>query len=263
VAQAQRFGAEILVPVSVVGLSVDGGYKRVALAGGRELVTRAVIAATGMTYRELDAQGISNYIGAGAYYGAAMTEAHSCRGCSVMVVGGGNSAGQSAVYLSRFARDVSVVIRRDDLNTTMSHYLIQQLDELPNVRILPRMVAERLEGEGRLQRVWLKSLVDESVSAEDVDAIFIFIGTRPHSDWLPPSVLRNDKGFVVTGHDAELAEAFSRIWKETREPMPLETTIPGVFAAGDVRAGAMNRVSSAVAEGAMAVRLVSDYLART
>ena len=263
VAQARRFGAEILVPVSVVGLSVDGGYKRVALADGRELVTRAVIAATGMTYRELDAQGIADYIGAGVYYGAAMTEAHSCRGCRVMVVGGGNSAGQSAVYLSGFARDVSVVIRRDDLKTTMSHYLIRQLDELSNVRIRPCTVAERLEGEGRLQRVWLKSLRDESVSSEDVDALFIFIGTRPHSDWLPPSVLRNDKGFVVTGHDAELAEAFSRTWKETREPMPLETTIPGVFAAGDVRAGAMNRVSAAVAEGAMAVRLVSDYLART
>jgi thioredoxin reductase (NADPH) len=263
VAQAQRFGAEILVPVSVAGLSVDGGYKRVVLADGRELVTRAVITATGMTYRELPAEGISDYIGAGVYYGAASTEAHSCRGCRVIVIGGGNSAGQSAVYLSRFAREVSLVVRRDSLNPTMSHYLIQQLAALPNVRIRTCTVADRLEGQGRLQRVWLKSLVDQSVSTEDAEALFIFIGTRPHSDWLPPSVLRNAKGFVLTGRDAEIAEAFSKTWKETREPMLLETTIPGVFAAGDVRAGAMNRVASAVAEGATAVRLVSDYLART
>jgi thioredoxin reductase (NADPH) len=263
VAQAQRFGAEMLIPVSVTGLSVDGGYKRVALADGRELVTRAVVTATGMTYRELEAEGISDYIGAGVYYGAAMTEAQSCRGCRVIVVGGGNSAGQTAVYLSRFAREVNLIVRRDGPNATMSHYLVQQLAALPNVRIRPGMIAERVEGQGRLQRVRLKSLVDESVSTEDVEALFIFIGTRPHSDWLPPSVLRNAKGFVLTGRDAAIAEGFSKTWKESREPMTLETTVPGVFAAGDVRAGAMNRVASAVAEGAMAVRLVWEYLART
>jgi thioredoxin reductase (NADPH) len=263
VAQAQRFGAEILAPVLVAGLSLDGGYKRVVLADGRELVARSVITATGMTYRELPAEGISDFIGAGVYYGAAMTEAHSCRGCRVIVIGGGNSAGQSAVYLSRFAREVSLVVRRDGLNPTMSHYLIQQLAALPNVQIRPCMVAERVEGRGRLERIWLKSVADGFVSAEDVDALFIFIGTRPHSDWLPPSVLRDAKGFVITGRDAQIAPAFSKTWKETREPMLLETTIPGVFAAGDVRAGAMNRVTSAVAEGAMAVRLVSDYLSRT
>jgi thioredoxin reductase (NADPH) len=233
------------------------------LSDGRELVTRAVITATGMTYREHAAAGISDYIDAGVYYGASMTEAHACRGCRVMVIGGGNSAGQSAVHLSRFAREVSLVVRRDSLNATMSHYLIQQLAALPNVRIRTCMAAERVEGQGRLERIWLKSLVDESVSTENVDALFIFIGTRPHTDWLPPSVLRNSKGFILTGRDAEGVEGFSRTWKETREPMPLETTIPGIFAAGDVRAGAMNRVASAVGEGAMAVRLVSDYLART
>jgi thioredoxin reductase (NADPH) len=263
VAQAQRFGAELLVPVSAVGLSLDGGYKRVALADGRELVARSVITATGMTYRELPAEGACDYIGAGVYYGSAMTEAYACRGCRVVIVGGGNSAGQSAVYLSRFAREVSLVVRRDTLVPTMSHYLIQQLAALQNVRIRFCTVAERVEGQGRLERVRLKSLIDESVSTEDADALFIFIGTRPHSDWLPPSVLRNAKGFVLTGRDAQIAEAFPKIWKETREPMLLETTIPGVFAAGDVRAGALNRVSAAVAEGAMSVRFVSDYLTRT
>jgi len=263
VAQAQRFGAELLVPVSAVGLSLDGGYKRVALADGRELVARSVITATGMTYRELPAECACDYIGAGVYYGSAMTEAYACRGCRVVIVGGGNSAGQSAVYLSRFAREVSLVVRRDTLVPTMSHYLIQQLAALQNVRIRYCTVAESVEGQGRLERVRLKSLIDESVSTEDTDALFIFIGTRPHSDWLPPSVLRNAKGFVLTGRDAQIAEAFPKIWKETREPMLLETTIPGVFAAGDVRAGALNRVSAAVAEGAMSVRFVSDYLTRT
>lgn len=263
VAQAQRFGAEILAPVSVAGLSADGGYKRVALSDGREVVTRAVITATGMTYRALEARGIGEFIGAGVYYGAAMTEGYACRGCRVFVVGGGNSAGQSAVYLSRFAREVCLVVRRETLAPTMSHYLIQQIAALPNIRILTQRVADRVEGQGRLQRLWLKSVLDQSVAGEEADALFIFIGTRPHSDWLPDSVLRNGKGFVLTGHDAAVADGFSKTWKEDREPMPLETTIPGVFAAGDVRAGAMNRVSSAVAEGAMAVRLVSDYLART
>jgi thioredoxin reductase (NADPH) len=263
VTQAQRFGAEILVPVQVTGLSVDGGYKRVALADGRELVARAVITATGMTYRELEAEGITDYIGAGVYYGAAMTEAHSCRGCSVMVIGGGNSAGQSAVYLSGFAREVNLVVRRDGLGPTMSHYLVQQLAGLNNVHVVTNACAERIEGEGRLKRVWLKSVVDNTISSWDVDALFVFIGTRPHTEWLPPSVLRDGKGFVLTGRDAEIAESFSKIWKETRQPALLETTIPGVFAAGDVRAGAMNRVASAVAEGATAVRLVWDYLSRT
>jgi thioredoxin reductase (NADPH) len=263
VLQAQKFGAEILAPVAVSGLSVDGGYKRVVLTDGRELITRAVVTATGMTYRELEAENISDFIGAGVYYGAALTEAHSCSGCRVIVVGGGNSAGQSAVYLSRYAKEVIVIVRRDGLSETMSHYLVQQIAGLPNVQVRSRIVAERVEGKGRLEKVWLRSLVNNSVAIEDADALFIFIGTRPHSDWLPPSVLRNSKGFVLTGRDAETADGFAKTWKESRQPMPLETTIPGVFAAGDVRAGAMNRVSSAVAEGAMAVRLVHDYLART
>src|SRR6266581_1021526 len=263
VAQAQRLGAEFLVPVSVAGLSVDGGYKRVALADGRELVTRAVLAATGMTYREHPAEGIAACTGAGVYYGAAVTESHSCRDRRIFIVGGGNSAGQGAVYLSRFASEVHVVVRRNGLNETMSHYLLDQLASIPSIRIRPRTEVERVEGEGRLERIWLRSLDDDSVVIENADAVFVFIGTRPHNDWLPASVLRNAKGFVLTGHDATLAEDFPRIWKETREPMPLETSVAGVFAAGDLRAGAMNRVASAVGEGAMAVRLAWDYLART
>jgi thioredoxin reductase (NADPH) len=263
VAQAQRLGAEFLAPVSAKGLSVDGIYKRVALDDGRELVTRAVLAATGMTYREHTAAGIAACSGAGVYYGTAVPEAYSCRNRRVFVVGGGNSAGQSAVYLSRFASEVHVVVRRNDLNETMSHYLRDQLAAIPNIRLRPRTIVERCEGQGRLERIWLRSLQDDSVVVEDVDAVFIYIGTRPHSDWLPPSVLRDAKGFVMTGRDAANTEGFPKIWKEPREPMLLETSAAGVFAAGDVRAGSMNRVASAVGEGAMAVRLVSEYLMRT
>src|SRR6185295_4058751 len=170
--QAQRLGAEFLVPVSVAGLSVDGGYKRVALADGRELLTRAVLAATGMTYREHPAEGIAACTGAGVYYGAAMTEAHSCRDRRVVIVGGGNSAGQSAVYLSRFASDVQIVVRREGLGDTMSHYLRDQLAAIPAIRIRSRTVLERVEGSGRLERVWLRSLDTDSLVSEDVDVVF-------------------------------------------------------------------------------------------
>ena len=263
VAQAQRLGAEFLVPVAVKGLCTEGNYKLLTLTDGRELVTRTVIAATGMTYREHPAEGIAEFTGAGVYYGASATEAQAFRDGRVVILGGGNSAGQSAVYLSRFAREVQIVVRRDGLKETMSHYLVDQLAAIPNVRIRPLTVAERMEGNGRLERVHLRCVADNSVSVEEVQAIFIFIGTRPHSDWLPPYVLRNEKGFVLTGQDASLAEGFAKIWKETREPMPLETSVAGVFAAGDLRAGAMNRVASAVGEGAMAVKLAWDYLARS
>jgi thioredoxin reductase (NADPH) len=263
VAQAQRLGAEFVVPATVSGLAAEGMYKRVTLADSREILGRAVLVATGMTYRQHTAEGIAARTGAGVYYGATATEAGSCRDRRVFVVGGGNSAGQSAVHLSRYAREVHIVVRRDGLQDTMSRYLIDQIAAIPHIRVRGHSIVERVEGEGRLERVWLKSAENDSVVVEDVDAVFVFIGTRPRSDWLPPSILRDSKGFVLTGNDSAIHESFPRIWKEMRQPMPLETSVPGVFAAGDVRAGAMNRVASAVGEGAMAVRLVSDYLIRT
>jgi thioredoxin reductase (NADPH) len=261
--QAQRLGAEFISPLAVTGGSLEGGYTRLMLADGRELISRAMVAATGMVYREHPAAGIAAHAGAGVYYGAAVAEAPAFSGRRVLVVGGGNSAGQGAMHLARYKADVQIVIRRESLRDTMSQYLIDQIGKTPNIRLRPRTEIDAVEGDGRVERVALRSLDEGVTHVEDVDAIFVFIGTRPRSDWLPPAVLRDAKGFVLTGRDLALAEAFSRTWKQPREPLPFETSVPGVFAAGDIRAGAMNRVASAVGEGSMVVRSVHEYLALT
>jgi len=263
VTQAQRLGAEFLVPLEVTGVSTDAGYKRLTLSDGRELVTRTLLAATGMAYREHPAPGVSEHTGAGVYYGAATTEAPVFAGRQVVILGGGNSAGQSAMYLSRYAKEVQIVLRGDSLHPTMSRYLIEQIGKTSNIRLRTRTEVECIEGSGHVERVVLKSLDDGTSQVEDVDAVFVFIGTKPRSDWLPANVLRDPKGFVLTGRDLLADAAYPRTWKERREPLPLETSAPGVFAAGDIRAGAMNRVASAVGEGSMAVRFVHEYLALT
>ena len=261
--QAQRLGAEFLVPVEVTGVTIDAGYKHLTLGDGREIVTRMMLIATGMLYREHPAPGVAEHTGAGVYYGAATTEAPAFSGRRVLVVGGGNSAGQGAMYLARYAQDVQIVVRRESLADTMSHYLIDQIEKTPNIRLRARSEIERVEGNGHVERVALTSLDDGVCRVEEADAVFVFIGTRPRSDWLPPDVLRDAKGFVLTGRDLMTAEGYASIWKERREPLILETSVPGVFAAGDLRAGAMNRVASAVGEGSMVVRLAHEYLALT
>ena len=261
--QAQRLGAEFLVPFEVTGVTVDAGYKHLALADGREIITRTMVAATGMSYREHPAPGVAEHTGAGVYYGAATTEAPAFRDKRVVVVGGGNSAGQGAMHLARFAADVQIVVRRADLTETMSRYLIDQIGKTPNIRVRARSEIASVEGDGRAERVTFRSLEDGSCRGEGTDAVFIFIGTRPISEWLPAGVLRDAKGFVLTGRDVMAAEVYARTWKEPRAPLPLETSVPGIFAAGDIRAGAMNRVASAVGEGSMVVRLAHEYLALT
>jgi thioredoxin reductase (NADPH) len=238
-AQAQRLGSEVLGPLGVAGVSVDDGYKRVMLTDGRELVARTIVAATGMLYREHPAPGVAEHAGAGVYYGAATTEAAAFRGGRVFVIGGGNSAGQGAMYLSRHAADVQIAVRRDSLRETMSHYLIDQIAKTPAIRVRGRSELERVNGNGRVESVTLRALDSGVTSVEPADAVFVFIGTRPRSDWLPESVLRDSKGFVLTGRDLAAADAFVRVWKQPREPLALETSVPGVFAAGDIRAGAM------------------------
>jgi thioredoxin reductase (NADPH) len=263
VTQAQRLGAELLVPLEVTGVSLDAGYKRLRLADGREIVTRAMLAATGMAYREHPAEGVAEHSGAGVYYGAATTEAPVCTGKRVIVIGGGNSAGQGAIYLARYAEEVQIVIRREGLQGAMSQYLIEQIGKTPNIRLRPRTELQRVEGDGLVERVALTSLDNGASHIESADAVFVFIGTHPRSDWLPEEVLRDGKGFVLTGRDLMATAGYARVWKQRREPLPLETSVPGVFAAGDVRAGAMNRVASAVGEGSMVVRLTHEYLAMT
>ena len=261
--QALRLGAECVAPLEVTGLAIDAGYKRLTLGDGRTLVTRTLLVATGMTYREHPAAGVAEHAGAGVYYGAATTEGPAFVGRRVVVVGGGNSAGQGAMYLARYADDVLIVIRRPDLAATMSRYLIDQIDRTPNIRLQTGSEIAAVEGNGRVERVMLRSVADGGCRMEDADAVFVFIGTRPRSDWLPAAVLRDERGFVLTGRDMMVHEAWARTWKESRDPLPLETSVPGVFAAGDVRAGAMNRVAWAVGEGAMVVRLTHEYLALT
>lgn len=261
VAQARRLGAEFLAPLEVTGLVVESRYKRLQLADQRDVVTPAMLVATGMTYREHEADGMSRFAGAGVYYGAAVTEAQAVRGGRVMVVGGGNSAGQSALHLARFASEVHLVVRRPGLHDTMSHYLVEQIAATANIRLRPCSTIASVDGNGHLERVVLQGTQDGETTEEPMDAVFILIGTKPHTDWLPASILRDSKGFVLTGRDATGQPDFGRSWKEAREPLLLETSVPGVFAAGDARFGAMNRVAAAVGEGAMAVRLVHEYLA--
>jgi thioredoxin reductase (NADPH) len=167
------------------------------------------------------------------------------------------------MYLARHAQEVQIVIRRDELRETMSQYLIDQISRTPNIRLQPRTEVERVEGNGHVERIALTSVIDGSRHVEEADALFVFIGTHPRSGWLPPEVLRNTKGFVLTGRDLMAVDGYARTWKERREPLPLETSVPGVFAAGDLRASAMNRVASAVGEGSMVVRLAHEYLAMT
>jgi thioredoxin reductase (NADPH) len=216
-----------------------------------------------MFYREHPAEGVAQHTGAGVYYGTATTEAPAFRDRRVFVVGGGNSAGQAAMHLARYAKEVQIVVRRDSLRETMSPYLVDQIEKTPNIRLRTLTQLSRVEGGSHLERVALTSASDGTTSLEEADAVFIFIGTQPRSDWLPPTVLRDAKKFVLTGRDLMAAEAYPRTWKERREPLPLETSEPGVFAAGDVRSGAMNRVASAVGEGSMVVRLAHEYLALT
>ena len=263
-AQARRFGVELLAPKEVTRIADEGATKRLRFADGSELRARAVVIATGVSYRELPAAGAERFSGAGVYYGAATTEASACGGQRVAVVGGGNSAGQGAVYLSRFAERVTVYVRKPDLTSSMSSYLIAQLEAIDNVEVVGYRQVKEVVGDERVEAVILERLDGDAAGTcyrQDVDAVFVFIGARPHTDWLEGTVPRDGRGFLLTGRELQRLPDYRRRWKQDREPYLLETLTPGVFAAGDVRAGAMNRVASAVGEGALAIKLVHEYLA--
>ncbi|MDX5327162.1 MAG: FAD-dependent oxidoreductase [Bacteroidota bacterium] len=260
ITQATRFGIEFLSPQEVNRIEFIDEYKVIHLADGASINSRSVVVTTGVNYRELNAPGMKRFSGAGIYYGAATTEAANCTGGEVYVVGGGNSAGQGAMYLSKFAKKVYIVIRRPDLSTSMSQYLIDQIDQTPNIEIVPASEVVEAFGENRLEKITLRKMDTEEQELVPATALFIFIGARPYTEWIPEGILRDDRGFLLTGRDILSDERGKRVWKRERDPHFLETSIPGVFAAGDVRSGAMNRVASAVGEGAMAISFVHQYL---
>jgi thioredoxin reductase (NADPH) len=253
--QARRLGAELLTVSDAIALRVEGAGRIVELTGGTELSANSVLVSSGVSYNRMPAPGFEDFTGAGVYYGAALIEARSCKDQHVVVIGGANSAGQATVYFSGYAQKVSMLVRADSLTKSMSHYLIEQIAALDNVEVLTGTQAIAAEGEdGRLKRLVLRGPDGERTEA--VDACFVFIGALPRTDWLEGVVARDDRGFILAG-----PEVRDRGWPLNREPQALETSVPGVFVAGDVRSRSIKRVASAVGEGSMAVSLIHQYLA--
>lgn len=261
IAQANRLGAELLSPHRVKELRQKDGYKKTILEDGTEIDSRAIIITTGVDYRKLETTGIPNFTGAGIYYGAAMTEAAAYKDKQVFVVGGGNSAGQGAVYLSKFAKNVFILIRKESLVETMSAYLIEQINNLPNIQVMGKVEICEARGSDKLEQLLIKDVETGQVAVKEANALFIFIGAKPFTEWITLDIIKDDKGFIETGRDLKTYDTFNKIWKLNRDPYLLETSCPGIFAAGDARAGAMNRVASAVGEGSMSISFVHKYLA--
>lgn len=261
ISQAKRLGAEFLSPMEVNDIRQKDGYKTIVLSDGPDIISRSVVITTGVDYRKLEVPGMEQFTGAGVYYGAAMTEAAACKDEEVYIIGGGNSAGQGAVYLSKYARNVYIIIRKDSLSYTMSAYLIQQIENIPNITVLSDTEIIEAEGHNCLERLTLIDVNTKATSTRDAAALYVFIGAKPYTDWIKLDVIKNEKGFIETGRDLRNYDQFNKIWKLSRDPFLLETSCSGIFAAGDVRSGAMNRVASAVGEGSMAISFVHKYLA--
>ena len=259
IAQVSRFGAEMVLAREVVGLESRGPVRAVLFDGSGEIESRALIVATGVSYRRLAATGLAELTGRGVYYGTAAGEANQCQGDVVYVVGAANSAGQAAVDLSRFARQVVLVVRGATLSETMSSYLIGRVTSASNIAVRYHSKVVGAHGEGHLEGLTLADTETGTTQRVPSSWLFILIGASPRTDWLGPQIVRDEKGFVVTGQDLLLAD--SARWRLPRPPFGLETSVPGVFAAGDVRLNSMKRVASAVGEGAMSVYLVHRYLA--
>lgn len=254
--QARRLGAELLTVQTAVGLRVAGSGRIIELSGGGELSTNCVLIASGVSYNQLNAPGFADYTGAGIYYGAALSEARACTDQHIVVIGGANSAGQAAVHFSNYASRVTMLVRADSLEKSMSHYLIEQIAALPVIEVQTRSQAMAAEGhDGRLHALRIRD-GDGNERLEDVDACFVFIGAAPRTDWLEGVIARDERGFILAGLDAR-----GDGWPLRRDPFVLETSVPGVFVAGDVRARSIKRVASAVGEGSMAVSLIHEYLA--
>ena len=256
-AQARRFGAEILVGQAVVGLRREDPYRIVRLANEHEVSCHALVLATGMAVRELEATGVTPLVGAGIYYGAAMSEAALYRGQDIAIVGGANSAGQGALFFSRYARQVTMVVRKPSLSPWMSKYLVDRIEATANIHVIGGAEVTEACGNGHLERVGVRQLDTHTMRMLDVAAMFVFIGTAPRTEAFAGFVECDEKGFVVTGLDLRTN---GRPWPLERGPLMFETSVPGVFAVGDVRAGANRRIAAAVGEGSAAIYSVHKYL---
>jgi len=260
--QAIRFGAEILTPQEVVNLRVDGPYRIVKLNDGIEISCHTLLIACGVSYRELkEVNGINRLTGSGVYYGASMVEALSCKGEDIFMIGGANSAGQAAIHFSKYAKTVTLVVRGDSLSKSMSYYLIHQLEKTDNIHVLLNSKVTEVLGQNRLEFITITNTQTGEVQTVPTPTLYIFIGAVPHTDALVGIIERDANGFILTGPDLIYdGHKYPRGWTLDRQPFLLETNIPGVFAAGDVRHGSMKRVAASVGEGSIAVQLIHQYL---
>lgn len=260
VTQAKRFGVEILSPQEVTRVRVEEPYRIVTLADGSELSCHALIIAIGVSYRQLDVPGIKQLYGAGVYYGAAKTEALSCKGEEVFIVGGANSAGQAAMFFSQHAGHVTMLVRGDSLAKSMSKYLIDQIEETENITVQLSSSVIEVKGESNLSAITIAHGDTGFVETVPANSLFIFIGAIPHTDWLEGFVECDERGYILTGSSLKRNEQSLRGWRLERDPFLLETSVPGVFAVGDVRHNSVKRVASAVGEGSIAIQFVHQYL---
>jgi thioredoxin reductase (NADPH) len=262
VVQAQRFGVEILSPLEAVGVRTEGSYRIIKMADECEISCHALMIATGVQWRRLDAPGIDRLSGAGVYYGGGATEAMSCKGEMVYVVGGANSAGQAAMNFAKYAERVVILVRGESLSATMSQYLIDQIKQTPNIQVWAHASVSEVHGDTHLEEISV--LCSDSNTTERVPAtsIFIFIGALPRTDWLGDLIERDDRGFILTGPDLIRDGQPPKGWTLERDPFLLETNVPGLFAVGDVRHGSVKRVASGVGEGSVAVQFIHQYLSK-
>jgi thioredoxin reductase (NADPH) len=261
VTQVKRFGTEVLAPVQAEKLCMQNEYRVVKLSTGQELVGHCVVIASGVQWRRLNIPGMDRLTGAGVYYGAANTEALSCKNEDVYIVGGANSAGQAAVHFSQYARTVTMLVRADSLSRSMSYYLVERIQTIPNIKVEPFTEVTEVYGEERLAGLTVEHRDTKTSERRPAGALFIFIGAEPMTDWLEGTVCRDGKGFILTGQNLLRDGKRPPGWSLDRDPSLLETNVPGVFAIGDVRNGAVRRVANSVGEGSVVLYFVHQYLA--